>query len=68
MRVNVKRLRKAMEDAGYNQRELAEAAGTTQVTVCRYIKQERIPSTEHLWRISRVLGVTMDYLMEEDDE
>ena len=68
MGVNAKRLKKAMADAGYNQRELAEAAGTTQVTICRYIKQARIPSTEHLWRISRVLGVTMDYLMEEDDE
>lgn len=66
--MNVKRLKKAMEDAGYNQRELAEAAGTTQVSVCRYIKQERIPSTEHLYRISRVLGVTMDYLMEEGDD
>lgn len=66
--MNVKRLKKAMEDARYNQRELAEAAGTTQVTVCRYIKQERIPSTEHLYRISRVLGVTMDYLMEEGDD
>ena len=66
--MNAKRLKKAMEDAGYNQRELAEAAGTTQVSVCRYIKQERIPSTEHLYRISRVLGVTMDYLMEEGDD
>lgn len=66
--MNVKRLKKAMEDAGYNQRTLAEAAGTTQVSVCRYIKQERIPSTENLYRISRVLGVTMDYLMEEGDD
>ncbi len=67
--VNIGRFEKAMKDAGYNQKQLADAVGTTPETICRYIKRMRIPDSYILWRIAKTLHVSMDYLMEgEKDE
>lgn len=45
------------------QKELAKRVGTTEVTIGRYINDKREPNASMLFEISKVLGVTTDYLL-----
>lgn len=47
------------------QRELAEKAGTTEVSVSRYLRAQRTPRLLTLAAIAQVLGVSIDDLLTE---
>lgn len=47
------------------QRELAEKAGTTEVSVSRYLRGQRTPRLLTLAAIAQVLGVSIDDLLTE---
>ena len=50
---NIARL---LEERGMSQRELADKAGTTEVSMSRYIKGSRTPKGPLISRIAKVLG------------
>lgn len=45
------------------QKWLAEATGIGEVTICRYIKGERIPRSHNLKKIAKALNVSVDFLL-----
>lgn len=45
------------------QRELADRAGITPVSICRYINGERIPNSKALAKIAVALNIDTDYLL-----
>ena len=66
-----KRLKKALVDREMMQKELAERAGTTEITISRYIRNDRIPQISIFINICKTLHVSADYLLglkENDDE
>lgn len=50
------------------QRELAEIVGTTEVSMCRYIKNERTPKGPVIANIANALHTTSDYLLGTEEE
>ena len=58
----IKTLLKSQE---ITQRELAEKAGTTEVSVSRYLRGQRTPRLLTLAAIAQVLGVSIDDLLTE---
>ena len=52
-----------LEVRGISQRELAERIGVTAVSISRYITGKRVASGMTLYKISRVLGCTMEDLL-----
>lgn len=48
---------------GMSQRELAEKAGITEVSISRYISGARVPKATVILAIAKVLHVTCDYLL-----
>lgn len=59
----VSRLLKAMSDKGYNQKQLAEATGLTESAICRYIQGNRTAREDALIKLSKALGVSVDWLL-----
>ena len=53
-----------LEKREMTQRELAEKAGSTAVTISRYINGSRVPSAPKLYKIARVLGCSANDLMQ----
>jgi Lar family restriction alleviation protein len=51
-----------------SQRELADAAGVTEVAMSRYLNDGRMPKGPILYNIAKVLGVSIDDLFEEYPE
>lgn len=62
---NVKRL---LDEKCMSQRELADAAGVTEVAMSRYLNDGRMPKGPILYNIAKVLGVSIEYLFEEHPE
>lgn len=60
-----RRLRDRMEDAGVDAGALAEACGQTPRCVWQWLSGVRIPTAPSLIRISRALGVPVDWLLGE---
>lgn len=58
-----KRLKGLLVESGIKQKELANAIGTTEAAVCRYVKGKRVPQGATMTRIAKVLGVPVEYLM-----
>lgn len=56
-------IRAALLAKGINQNQLAEAASVSNVTISRYMSGARTPGTEELYRMAKVLGVSMEYLL-----
>lgn len=56
----------ALSDIGMTQRELARQTGLSEVTVSRYVHGVRRPTAYSLWRISQVLKVPMEDLVEHE--
>ena len=52
----------------WTQRRLAEEIGLTEVTISRYMNGARQPTAYALLRMSRVLGCTMDDLVQGLDD
>lgn len=49
------------------QRQLADIVGTTEVSICRYVKGERIPRGPVIANIAKALHTTSDYLLGTED-
>ena len=60
-----KKLRKRLEELHMPQRKLAKLIGATDAEMSRYVWDTYSPSIERLYRISKVLGVPMEYFMED---
>ena len=56
-------IRAALLAKGINQNQLADAASVSNVTISRYMSGNRTPGTEELYRMARVLDVSMEYLL-----
>lgn len=58
-----KRLRQAIEEQGFRQRDFAIKAEITLTALSNYLTAKSMPSTEALIRIAAALDVTTDYLL-----
>lgn len=57
------RIRKKRTDIGLNQKELAERVAISPSAINQYEKGDKVPSTETLVKLAKVLGITTDYLL-----
>ena len=57
------RISEVLSKKGITQKELADKAGITQVSLSRYLNGERVPKANILVQISNALGVSCDYLV-----
>ena len=62
------RLQRALSDAGMSQKELALKAGVTEAAVSHYLKGDRIPRAAVAVKIAEALGVSVEELMNGNDE
>lgn len=62
---NVKRL---LDEKCMSQRELADAAGVTEVAMSRYLNDGRMPKGPLLYNMAKVLGVSVDDLLADPEE
>ena len=63
-----KRIKQAMESKHMTQKELAEKAYTTQVTISRYINDLRTPDAMTLKTICKALDVSPEWVLGISDE
>lgn len=52
-----------LREQGKTQRKLAEQVGTTEMSVSRYIRGDRVPKGPILVKIAKALYTTTDYLL-----
>lgn len=57
------RIRKLRKNKGYTQERLAELVDVALMTVVRWEADKRIPYGEKLYRLSKVFGVSMNYIL-----
>ena len=57
------RIRTAREAKNLTMDELAKQVGVNKSNVCRWEKDERTPRIEHLFRLSVLLDVDVNYLV-----
>ena len=57
-----------MNQRGWNQKKLAEESGITVSSVSRYLRGDRTPRMDIIINFSKALGVTAEYLLQEDTE
>jgi hypothetical protein len=62
------RIADLLEKRGMTQRELAAEINSTEVSVSRYIKNQRTPSGPMILAIANALGVSCDYLLGKSEE
>lgn len=62
-----KRILKLLNEKNLTQKELAKIAGTTEVTIGRYVNDKREPSATMLASIANALNVSTDYLLGQPD-
>jgi len=62
------RLKEAREESGLTQEELAAAIDATRQTVLFLEKEKYNPSLRLAWRISRIMGKSVEELFSFDDE
>ena len=58
-----KKILSLLELRGMKQKELAAKIGVSEVTISRYINEDRVPQLEILVRMAEVLDTTTDYLL-----
>lgn len=63
--LDTEKLKTLLKRQEMTQRELAEKAGTTEVSVSRYLRGQRTPRLLTLAAIAQVLGVSVDDLLTE---
>ena len=63
--LDTEKLKTLLKRQEMTQRELAEKAGTTEVSVSRYLSGQRTPRLLTLAAIAQVLGVSIDDLLTE---
>ena len=57
-----------LREQGKTQRALAEQVGTTEVSISRYIKGNRVPKGSVLVNIAKALHTTTDYLLGNEQD
>lgn len=57
------RLKYSLKIRNMKQKEFAEKIGVTEVTISRYINNERQPNADMIILICRALGVSSDWLL-----
>ena len=57
------RLREAIRNSKYTQKELAQLIGVSPRTVSKYMKNNIFPALDTLARLCRVLDVKSDYIL-----
>jgi DNA-binding XRE family transcriptional regulator len=62
------RIAELLEKRGMTQRTLAAEIGSTEVSVSRYIKNQRTPNGPMILAIAKALGVSCDYLLGKSEE
>ena len=63
------KLKKLCEARGFtNQRKLAADLDVSKSTLGRWLSGESIPDIEEAWRLSRLLGVSLDFLANDEVE
>ena len=55
-------LKKAIKEKGIEQKELAEACGTEQASISRYVNNKQYPNGIMLVRLARALDTTVEQL------
>lgn len=63
--LDTEKLKTLLKRQEMTQRELAEKAGTTEVSVSRYLRAQHTPRLLTLAAIAQVLGVSIDDLLTE---
>ena len=61
------RILELLKKYNMTQRQLADIVGTTEVSICRYVKGERIPRGPVIANIAKALHTTSDYLLGTED-
>ena len=62
------RLLFAMQFRGINQLQLAIKSNISRSSICLYLKGERIPKTEQIYRLAMALEISPSYLFGESDQ
>lgn len=62
------RIKKLLERENLSQRELANAIGSSESTISRYIQNKRVPYGDTLTRLAKALNTTSDYLLTGKEE
>ena len=62
------RISELLEKNGLTQRELADKAGVTEVSMSRYISGDRTPKAPIIANIALALHTTSDYLLGHEDQ
>lgn len=62
------KIQNLMNGLGLSQKQLAELANVTEVSMSRYISGDRDPSVETLANIATALHTTTDYLLGNEQE
>lgn len=63
----IKRVQLLLDEKDLNQKDLAQLAGVTEVTISRYMTGNRKPRVEIANKIAEVLDTTTDYLLGNSD-
>lgn len=60
------KVKELMKGQGLNQKKLAQKSGITEASVSRYLNGDRNARMDIIVNFAKALGVTTDYLLEED--
>jgi len=58
-----KRIGETIRQKGISNRECAEVAGMTEVSLSRYVMGARMPNALALYNLAKALGVSMEFLL-----
>lgn len=61
------RIAQTLREREMSQHELAEMVGVTDISMTRYIRNERMPNAQVVLNMARALRVTTDYLLGMED-
>lgn len=61
------KIKKARKDAGMSQEQLAEKLLVSRSAIAKWETDKGLPDVQNLKSISSVLGITVDYLLDEDN-
>ena len=59
-------IKRELEFNNITQKELEKKVGVTEVSICRYVRNERVPTAPLLNQIAKELNCTVEYLLREN--
>ena len=62
------KLRRLRKEKGYTQRSFAECLGIASSTMGMYEQGRRMPDEDMLYHIGELLGISVEYLLSEEQE